>query len=367
VNARLRLLVALLTGSLALAPTAGAAEPGFVTLPGAWSESRGLTVAGTIVGNAAYMVTAAYGPDASRGRVTALTSGKLTTAGVGLGKTKKLGYTAGYTGGLSTFVGSQLFLQRPDYSLQAATLSASGRSGPVRGSPTGPTYFGVLAGGASVGSRTILAFVQNGFGVCCAGVDGRGRALAFYGTGYPEDIAIGVDRRRRVWVSWLDYAGFGASGSTIRAIELDPSTLTPKTSTSTIVAGPFAASATNVTGLVTTCGAVCHVLFANGRDVFSWTPGGARARKVIGGTALFVGAAVDGGGRVLTAYVRDRRLVVRRGNARGSGGPTTSIALPARTIADTASASFTRSRVLVTLSARSGHVSRAIAAVLPLP
>lgn len=366
VNARPSLLFAVLAGSLAMAPAASAAPATFVTLPGAWSQRQDPTVAGTLMGKAAFVVTAAYGADESRGRVTQLTTGKLTGDRIGLGRTKKLGYTSAYTGGLSTFVGTQLFVQRPDYSLQAATISPTGRSGPLRGSPTHSTYFGVLAGGALVGSRTVLAFVQNGFGVCCSKA-GLPRALAFFGTGYPEDISIGVDRRNRVWVAWLDYAGFGAAGSTIRAIELDAGTLTPKTGTSTILAGPFAASATNVAGLASTCGAVCHVVFSNNRTVYSWTVGDARARAIVGGTALFVGASVDSKGRLLTAYVKGRRLVVRRGDARGRGGRTTSIVLPPKASAQTASASFAQLRVLVTMTERSGRLFHAIATVLPLP
>jgi hypothetical protein len=323
-------------------------------------------VSGGLVGEAAYVVTAGYGADATLGNVTKLTSGKVSNGVLKLKAAKSLGYTAAFSGVIPAFVGAQLFVQRPDFAIQVASLSTSGKAGGLKPSPTPATGNGVLAGGIRVNGRVVLAFTQNGFGVCCS-TTGTPTTLGSLGTGYPNEITVGVDKRKHVWVAWLDYAGISADGSTIRAVELDPATLAPKTTASKVIAGPFKGATTNVSGLTTTCGAVCHVVFGNNRNVYSWTAGDATARKIIGGTALFVGASVDRKNRLLTAYVKGAKLVIQRGDARGKGGKTTSAAIPSTENLQSPSASFTTSRVLVTMTEQLNCAFRTIAAVLPLP
>jgi hypothetical protein len=356
----IRVVLGVLAGSLAVVPAAGAATSPFVKLPTKWRQSP--VVEATLLGNTAFVASASYGANFGLGFATKLTTGKVRNGKLALTGGKSLGYTAALSGGGPVFVGSSLFLERQDTTLQVVPLSASGKVGAPKASPTAGTAGGVLTGGVQSGSRPVLAFTQGGFGVCCS-TAGAPSSLVSLSTYYPTiDVAIGIDRHRNVRVAWLDY---NDAGSAVRTVGLDPSTLLPETATSTVLLGPKQIDSTTFS-IAVACGAVCRVVYGDGLNLNSWAPGDSRPRKIVGQVNLLAGASVDRKGHLLTAYVKGGKLVVRRGDARGKGGKTTSAVIPAGNLSSPV-ASFTSSRVLVAMAEQFGGTYQTVAGVLPLP
>ena len=208
----------------------------------------------------------------------------------------------------------------------------------------------VLAGGRPVGQG--LNFRPT-LQVCCddAGAAQDLSKLATLRTQSPPRAhAIGVDRKGRVWLGWVD----GRLGrAEVRVVELDPSTLAPRMAKALIapiqrVAYP--GTRTQVLPLV--CTETCRVVVSSsydlptggsGQRIVTWAPG-ERSASVVGLPRDPAGdhehpqlvAADSRGGRLAIAYRQDssehgRSLRIVVGDARGRNARHVgSVTLPER-------------------------------------
>ncbi len=234
-----------------------------------------------------------------------------------------------------------------------AQLLANGRLGAMkavpddllaRGKEAVPRLDGLsIADGARIGDRTIWALdgwpAQDcrsrcgGFFLACCSVSGAAVDLTDSVEGREPKLFphVGRDAQGRIWFAWLDNRAFrGAVAGYPRLLELDPSTLEPRSKS---VAMP-GVSATRI-GLA--CAASCRIVAQSAEgDIVSWGPGERSPTRVAshakhpfvkGATApaWLVAAAYQSGDLVVGYHVstfsrkgpRDEIRVVR-GNDRGA-------------------------------------------------
>jgi hypothetical protein len=136
---------------------------------------------------------------------------------------------------------------------------------------------------------------------------------------------LGLDAGGRLWVAWLQY-GAAVLGS-VRIVELDPTTLAPRTAVALAVP-----NSRTSTGFELTCAAVCRVVMSRlGGDIVSWSPGERSLSRLASGTrtnpANLLAASSRYGG-LTVAYSRSHSISplkspviairVVRGDSRGA-------------------------------------------------
>lgn len=248
--------------------------------------------------------------------------------------------------GYAHFVDDYLAYEK-DHQLVMARLLGNGRLGPSKvvaddlleksqeADPKLDTVFvedGVRVGGRIVwalhGSETVGLSSREYFLVCC---DGSGAAVDLtrfvdrrVGATFPQLV---VDPRGRLWLGWLDRRNStGAIRGVPRLLELDPSTLAPRTR-------PIAGPGLLADKVELVCASSCRIVAQSASgDIVSWAPGERGltlvVRKVVSRVYTFpreLLAAKSEGGRLLVAYRGqtgkndpEEEIDVVRGDARGA-------------------------------------------------
>lgn len=214
-------------------------------------------------------------------------------------------------------------------SLQARQLLASGGLGPPSAVPLDPNQIspnhaiGPQAA-VRVGDRvvwalpgTVRAFALKGvLWVCCA-TDGSARELTRFidRASAPNPVRLGLDERGRLWLAWKERGG-------VKIMELDPSSLLPRT-TKPIVAPGYGGA-----GFELVCTAVCRLVIGDLRGIHSWAPGERTPTKIakpvpgIKRPPELLAAAPQSGNLLVAAYYAETyggtEVRVVRGDARGA-------------------------------------------------
>jgi hypothetical protein len=248
-------------------------------------------------------------------------------------------------------VAGELVLSSNDR-IATAQLLANGRLGAARAIPDDllargkeavPTLKTVqVQNGLRVGARTVWALrgapechsigsCPNLFVTCCS-ADGAATDLTRFvdrsvGAGSPQ---LGLDGRGKLWLAWLDRRDYSrAERGVPRILELDPSTLAPRTKA---VAAPGLVADKVVLACATSCRIVAQS--ATG-DILSWAPGERSSTLMVRKVVRNVGykqefprellGATYSSGRLAVAYRgqtgKERPLEeigVARGDARGA-------------------------------------------------
>jgi len=191
-----------------------------------------------------------------------------------------------------------------------------------------------ILGGVRLGGRVVWLVESNrsqkNYYLACCGESGAASDLSrfFDPQAFMLFVHLGVDSRGRLWVAWLDTKGYGAVRGRPRILELDPSTLAPRS------------SAAAIPGLIAdrvelACGTSCRLVAQSAAgDIVSWAPGERSTTHILnhvshgkfGGDSAFLLAATYRGGGLAVAYdanavrtgVPRYEFRVSRGDARGA-------------------------------------------------
>jgi hypothetical protein len=140
-----------------------------------------------------------------------------------------------------------------------------------------------LLAGIHVGDRTVWV-LDGGAGfkrymwACCTSAGGLAdlTPLVHQGPGI-YSVRLGVDAGGRLWLAWLE---IGSSAvRPVRLVELDPTTLAPRTPHASTVPGVRTASRFSLI-----CAAVCRVVVGRLVDIVSWSPGERSPTRLVSGT-----------------------------------------------------------------------------------
>ncbi len=171
---------------------------------------------------------------------------------------------------------------------------------------------------------------KKGYLLACCSEGGAAGDVITRGSALLLFLQIGLDTRGRIWLAWLDTAGYAAARGVPRLVELDPSTLALRTELA-------------VPGLIAdrielACAATCRVVAQSAAgDIVSWAPGERSPTRIAShynwpkGAAqpypypAFLLAASYRSGRLVVAYQQRSRgragrdeIRVVRGDARGA-------------------------------------------------
>jgi hypothetical protein len=233
-------------------------------------------------------------------------------------------------------VGSDLLYSSARGSSGIARLLPSGRVAPPAAASPEPLEKApgvVVAAAARVGARMVYALAggqpigERGNSLptlwACCDETGAARDLTSLITrkvaSPPRAHSLGVDSAGRLWLAWLDG---GETRATIRIVELDPSTLAPRSQKA------LNAPADRVFTYWLVCAARCRLVFNAARgnprrvSIFSWTPGERSTAK------LSVKRTREGYPGILAAAgYRSARLAFAYVQGSADYGPTLNVAV----------------------------------------
>jgi len=264
-----------------------------------------------------------------------------TAASARVSGTKLTGFsTTSVPGGSAQYVpivDGELILAR-DTGTVSASLLANGRLGALK--PTDdlltPAKAAVpkletiaIQAGVHVGDRRVWALSGSpechniggcpGFFLVCCSKSGTATDLTRFvdrsvGAHLPQ---LGFDRRGRIWVAWLDRSRTAIRGGP-RLLELDPSTLAPRSS----AAAPPGLVADKVQ---LACAASCRIVAQSATgDIVSWAPGERSPLRMVGKVTSANGVYEFPRELLATAYRAGRLVVAYRGQT-GKNDPVEEI------------------------------------------
>ena len=212
-----------------------------------------------------------------------------------------------------------------------APLLANGRLGAskavaddllARARERAPRLDGVgIVDGVRAGDRTVWALGGGGtdkksYLLACCSESGAASDVIKRTSAVLLFLQLGVDARGRVWLAWLDTAGYAAARGVPRLVELDPSTLALR--------AELAVPGLIADRLELACAASCRVVAQSAAgDIVSWAPGERSPTRVASHYNWPKGAAqpYPYPAFLLAASYRSGRLVVAyRQRSRGRAG-----------------------------------------------
>jgi hypothetical protein len=243
------------------------------------------------------------------------------------------------SGGPEIIVGPQLFYHSPSGELRSVSLAADGSVGRPNAVPGDPErippqqYRPVVNDGIQVGDRMVWVLTGSrgtaleAVWACCSSTGelsvlsrfiNRQRGMRF--------LQLGRDDQGRLWLAWLDVIPRKVWGR-VRMVELDPSTLSPRTPNAFAAPAPESWLRPQLV-----CGDRCRVVAGDlGGDILSWAPDERSPTRMHLGTRLLQATLLDASfrsGNLVVASSRTVRLrrspwsldqiSVARGDARGS-------------------------------------------------
>ncbi len=153
------------------------------------------------------------------------------------------------------------------------------------------------------------------FAACCDETGGASDLTRFVSGAGPLTPQLGIDTRGRLWLAWGDHR----LSPNPRMVELDPTTLAPRSSK------PFAAPGGHPTGWELVCAATCRLVMSQREGMFSWAPGERSLTKIVGTSKpgaepWFLGATYSSGelGVAYWANAPSLSVEVTRGDSRGA-------------------------------------------------